>query len=176
MEHIKTIEEYIATEMVGKIERKKNFPLLGLVLLAAGVAMLMLMAGIKNADSLQTFLLTAGMICVAVWFLLTAMGLSGALFHYRYAATGSRIKEHKVYLSPEDYRVAYDALTTGATGDLATVKPVVSSNCALRVLRSKDGSIALVQGGRYDTGHFEAETPVKVLVGTEVAAIEALCR
>ena len=176
MEHIKTIEEYIATEMVGKIERKKNFPLLGLVLLAAGVAMLVLMAGIQNADSLQTFLLTAGMICVAVGFLLTAMGLSGALFHYRYAATGSRIKERKVYLSLEDYRTAYDALTTGTAGDLASVKPVVSSNCALRVLRSKDGSIALVQGGRYDTGHFEVETPVKVLVGTEVAAIEALCR
>lgn len=176
MEHIKTIEEYIATEMGGKIDRKKNFPLLGLVLLAAGVAMLVLMAGIQNADSLQTFLLTAGMICVAVGFLLTAMGLSGALFHYRYAATGSRMKERKIYLNPEDYRTAHDALTTGTPSDLATVNPVVSSNCALRVLRSKDGSIALVQGGRFDTGHFEAETPVKVLVGTEVAAIEALCR
>ena len=176
MEHIKTIEEHIATEMGGKIERKKNFPLLGLVLLAAGVAMLVLMAGIQNADSLQTFLLTAGMICTALGLLFTLMALSGALFHYRYAATGSRIKERKIYLSPEDYRTAYDALTTGATGDLASVKPVVSSNSALRVLRSKDGSIALVQGGRYDTGHFEAETPVKVLVGTEAAATEALCR
>lgn len=176
MEHIKTIDEYIAAEMGGKIERKKNFPLLGLVLLAAGVAMLVLMAGIQNADSLQTLLLTAGMICTALGLLFTLMALSGALFYYRYAATGSRIKERKVYLSPEDYRVAYDALTTAATGDLASVKPVVSSNCALRVLRSKDGSIALVQGGRYDTGHFEVETPVKVFVGTEVAAIEALCR
>jgi hypothetical protein len=176
MEHIKTIEEHIATEMGGKIERKKNFPLLGLVLLAAGVAMLVLMAGIQNADSLQTLLLTAGMICTALGLLFTLMALSGALFHYRYAATGSRIKERKVYLNPEDYRTAYDALTTDATGDLASVKPVVSSNSALRVLRSKDGSIALVQGGRYDTGHFEAETPVKVLVGTEVAATEALCK
>jgi hypothetical protein len=39
-----------------------------------------------------------------------------------------------------------------------------------------DGSIALLQAGRFDTGHFEAETPVMVLVGTEVAAIESLCK
>lgn len=176
MEHIKTIEEYIATEMGGKIDRKKNFPLLGLILLAVGAVMLVLMAGIHNADSLQTFLLTAGMICVAVGFLLTAMGLSGAMFHYRYIATGSNMKERKVYLSIDDYHTACDALTASNPAALASMKPVVSSNSALRVLRSKDSSIALVQGGRYDTGHFDAETPVKVLVGTEVAAIEALCR
>ncbi|MBR3783243.1 MAG: hypothetical protein IKJ78_02085 [Bacteroidales bacterium] len=176
MEHIKTIDEYIAAEMGGKIVRKRNSPMAHIAVLAIGVVLLVLLHSTHAADSVQAMMLTAGIICLVVGLVLTAMNLSGAMWHYKYIATGSRMKEYKVYLSPEDYRVAYDALTTGATGDLATVKPVVSSNSALRVLHSKDGSIALVQGGRYDTGHFEAETPVKVLVGTEVAAIEALCR
>ena len=176
MEKIPTIEEYIATEMIGKIDRRKDFPVAGLALLAIGAVMMVLMVNTHDADSLQTLLLTAGMICIAVGLLLTVMHLSGAIRHYRYIATGSRMKERKVYLDVADYRTAVDALASGHKTELGSLKPVVSSNSALRVLRSRDGAVALVQAGRYDTGHCEVETPVTTLVGTEVAAIEALCR
>ena len=176
MEKKQTINEYIATEMGGKIEKKKDFPLVGLTLLIGGAIALVLMAGIHDADSLQTLLLTVGIISIAVGLVLTAMALSGSMWHYRYIATGSRMQDGKVYLSIDDYQTAVEALVSKDHGSLSHLKAVVSSNCALRVLRSKDGSIALVQAGRYDTGHFEEETPVVCLVGTEVAAIEALCR
>ena len=68
-----------------------------------------------------------------------------------------------------------EALRNGDKGGLGNLKAVVSSNGALHVLRSLDGSIALLQAG-LDTGHFEAATPVMVLVGTEVASIESLCK
>ena len=176
MEKKQTIDEYIATEMGGKIDRKKDFPLVGLALLAIGAVLMVLMVNTHDADSLQTFLLTAGIICIALGLLLTAMHLGGAIWHYRYVATGSRMKDKKVYLDVDDYKKASDALNAGAKSELNELRPVVSSNGAMRVLRSKDGSIALVQAGRYDTGHFEEETPVVCLVGTEVAAIEVLCR
>lgn len=176
MEKIQTINEYIAAEMGGKIVRKRKSPLAGLLLIAVGVAMMVLMNSTHMADSLQASALTVGLICLALGLVLTAMAFSGALWCYRYVTTGSRLKEKKVYLGADDYNKAAEALRNGDKGGLGNLKAVVSSNGALHVLRSLDGSIALLQAGRFDTGHFEAETPVMVLVGTEVAAIETLCK
>ena len=176
MEQIKTMNEYIAAEMGGKIVRKKEFPLIGVALLAVGAVMMVVMADMRDGGNIQTLLLTAGTICIAIGLLLTAMGLSGAQWHYCYAPTGSAMKSHSVYLSAADYNKAVDALTSGRATELGTLKALVSSNCMMQVLRSKDGAIALVQAGRNDMGHFEVETPVVCLAGTEVAAIEALCR
>lgn len=176
MEKIQTINEYIAAEMGGKIVRKRKSPLAGLLLIAVGVALMVLMHTSHMADSLQAAALTVGLICLALGLVLTAMALSGALWCYRYVATGSKLKEKKVYLGVDDYNKAAEALKGGDKGALGNLKAVVSSNGALHVLRSMDGSIALLQAGRFDTGHFEAETPVMVLVGTEVAAIESLCK
>lgn len=176
MEKIQTINEYIAAEMGGKIVRKRKSPLAGLLLIAVGVAMMVLMNSTHMADSLQASALTVGLICLALGLVLTAMAFSGALWCYRYVTTGSKLKEKKVYLGAADYNKAAEALRNGDKGGLGNLKAVVSSNGALHVLRSLDGSIALLQAGRFDTGHFEAETPVMVLVGTEVAAIETLCK
>lgn len=176
MEKIQTINEYIAAEMGGKIVRKRKSPLAGLLLIAVGVAMMVLMNSTHMADSLQASALTVGLICLALGLVLTAMAFSGALWCYRYVTTGSKLKEKKVYLGADDYNKAAEALRNGDKGGLGNLKAVVSSNGALHVLRSLDGSIALLQAGRFDTGHFEAETPVMVLVGTEVAAIGALCK
>lgn len=176
MEHIKTIDEYIAAEMGGKIVRKRNSPMAHIAVLALGVVLLVLLHNTHAADSVQAMMLTAGIICLVVGLVLTAMNLSGAMWHYKYIATGSRMKDKKIYLGQNDYSKALSVLDGGDKSQLSDVLPVVSSNCALRVLRSKDDSIALVQGGRYDTGHFEVETPVVSFVGTEVAVIDALCK
>ena len=176
MEKIQTINEYIAAEMGGKIVCKRKSPLAGLLLIAVGVALMVLMNSTHMADSLQASALTVGLICLALGLVLTAMAFSGALWCYRYVATGSKLKEKKVYLGADDYNKAAEALRNGDKGGLVNLKAVVSSNGALHVLRSMDGSIALLQAGRFDTGHFEAETPVMVLVGTEVASIESLCK
>lgn len=175
MEKIQTINEYIAAEMGGKIVCKRKSPLAGLLLIAVGVALMVLMNSTHMADSLQASALTLGLICLALGLVLTAMAFSGALWCYRYVATGSKLKEKKVYLGADDYNKAAEALRNGDKGDLGNLKAVVSSNSALHVLRSLDGSIALLQAG-LDTGHFEAATPVMVLVGTEVASIESLCK
>lgn len=176
MEHVKTIDEYIATEMGGKIVRKRKSPIPYITILAVGILLLVLLHNIHAADSLQAFILTAGIICLAVGLVLTAVNISGAMWCYKYVSTGSSMKDKKVYLDINDYLKASEALRNGNTSSLAGLRAIVSSNNALRVLCSKDGSIALVQGGRYDTGQFEAETPVVCLVGTEVAAIEVLCK
>lgn len=176
MEKIQTIDEYIATEMGGKIVRKKKSPVGALLLLAVGAGMLILMRTANMGDSLQAASLTAGLICLAVGLILTAMHLSGALWRYCYATTGCRMVDKKVYLSTDDYHRAVEALSDGNKTSLSNLKSVVSSNGAVRVLRSKDGALALVQAGRFDTGHFEAETPVMTLVGMEAAPIESLCR
>ena len=148
MEHVKTIDEYIATEMGGKIVRKRKSPIPYITILAVGILLLVLLHNIHAADSLQAFILTAGIICLAVGLVLTAVNISGAMWCYKYVSTGSSMKDKKVYLDINDYLKASEALRNGNTSSLAGLRAIVSSNNALRVLCSKDGSIALVQGGR----------------------------
>ena len=66
MEQFKSIDEYIATEMCGKIVRKKEFPIVGVALLAVGALLSVLMVGTHNGSNLQTLLLTAATISIAI--------------------------------------------------------------------------------------------------------------
>ncbi len=176
MEHIQTIEEHIAAEMGGKIERKRNSIVVPLTVLAVGVGLIVLLTQTHMSDALSSTCLTVGLIATALGIILTAMNLSGALCHYRYVSTGSRMKDRKVYLLADDYRKAVEALTEGRLATLGDLHPVNSSNCALRILGSQDGSIALVQPMRDESGHFVPDAPVRSFVGTEVAHIHSLCR
>ena len=176
MEHIQSIEEHIAAEMGGKIVHKRNSILAPLAVLLIGIGSIVLLTQTHMSDALSSTLLTAGLIFTALGLILTAMNLSGALCHYTYVSTGSRMKDHKVYLTADDYRKAVDALSTGNTAALGELHPVNSSNTALRILVCKDESIVLLQPMRDESGHLAPDAPVVCLVGTEVAHIHSLCR
>ena len=173
---MKTIEQYIETEMNGKIARKRNSPLLSLLILAVGLGMWLLLCTANLSDSLSTTCLTVAVITTALGLILFGMNLSGAMTHYVYLPSGSKMHEKKVYVSGDDYKDITDAIANGNLQALATIRPVVSSNSALRLLASHDGACALVQAGRYDTGHFEAETDVWVLTGPKVSAVAHLMK
>lgn len=176
MENIQTIEEHIAAEMGGKIIRKRNSPAIPLLVLAVGIGLIILLTQAHLSDALSSACLTVGLISTALGGILTAMNLSGALCHYQYVSTGSRMKNHKVYLSADDYRKVLDALSTGNLSSFSDLHPVAGSNSALHILVCKDDSIALVQPLRDECGHLMPDAPVKCLVGTEVAHIKSLCR
>ena len=173
---MQTIEQFIEAEMAGKIARKKNSPLPYLLVLAIGVGLLVLLRTVPLSDPLTATCLTFALVSLALGLILTAMSFSGAMSHYVYLPTGSRMKEKKVYVSIDDYKELAAAFAEGDMQKLKGIQPVVSSNSALNVVASRDGACALVQGGRYDTGHFEAETPVVCLSGTDVAAIRMICK
>lgn len=173
---MKTIEQYIETEMSGKITRKKNSPLPSMLVLVIGVGLLVLLRTATMSDTLTTSCLTIGIICTALGLVLTAMNITGAMSHYVYLPTHSSMHEKKVYVSTEDYSLVVDAIENRNQRSLALLRPVVSSNSALRILASRDGDCALLQAGRYDTGHFEPETEVCLLTGTSAAAIQYLVR
>ena len=173
---MKTIEQYINTEMSGKIASKKNSPLPSLLVLAIGIGLMVLLRIMKMGDSLGTACLTIGIICSAVGLILTAMNLTGAMTHFVYLPTRSRMHEKKVYVSGDEYKDIVDAINNGNLQSLATIRPVVSSNSAVHILASRDGECSLVQAGRYDTGHFESETDVLQLSGPGAAAIQHLLR
>ena len=173
---MKTIEQYIDAEMNGKITRKKNSPLSSILILAVGIGLLVLLRIADMGDSLGTACLTIGIIAVALGLVLTAMSLTGAMSHFVYLPTRCRMKEKKVYVSSSDYKDIADAVQQSDLRSLATIRPVVSSNSALRILASRDGDCALIQAGRYDTGHFEPETDVRAFIGPGAAAIQSLIR
>lgn len=166
-----TIEQYIAAEMDGKIVRKSNSPLLGILVLAVGIGLLVLMRTTALPDSVMALCLTFGLIGIVVGLVLTGICLTGAMSHYVYLPSGSRMKDKKIYLGADEYRYCLDAFATGEMKRLSTLIPVVSSNSVLRVLAANDKSIALVQAGRYDTGHLEPETDVVFLQGADLGTL-----
>ncbi|MBR1784930.1 MAG: hypothetical protein IJ760_05775 [Bacteroidales bacterium] len=176
MENKTNIHEYAATVMGGKIAQKRSFPIIGLVALAAGVALLAAMRVASMGDSLQMLALAAGIIALAVGLVLTAMGLGGAVKHYVYLPTGSRMASRTIYLSPADYAIAVEALGRADAAMLGSLHPVGSSNLALLTLRSRDGAVALLQAGSLDTGHFVPESDVLCLEGKAASAAAGLWR
>ena len=169
---MKTIEQYIAEEMNGKIASKSNSPLVGLIILAVGIVFFLLLRFAKMSDSLMTASLTVGFIATAVGFILTAMCLSGALTHYVYLPTRSRMREKKLYLSQPDYLNCVEGLQSGDLRVLHMLQPVTSSNSLLRVLSSRDGAIRLVQVGRMDGATFDPATDVVLLTGEEALRLQ----
>ena len=135
---MKTIEQYIETEMSGIIARKRNSPLPAVLVLVVGVGMLVLMSAARMGDILSATCLTVGLI----------------------GPTRSRMREKKVYLGGDDYRDIVEAINNGDFQKLADLSPVVSSNSAVRLLASRDGECVLVQAVRDQNGHFEPETEV----------------
>lgn len=173
---MKTIEQYIESELSDKILRKRNSPLPSLLVLALGIVMWVLLRTVDLGDSLSATCLTVGLIATVMGLILTAMSLSGAITHFVYQPTRSRMQEKKVYISSDDYRVIADAIASGNLQPLATIHPVVSSNSAIRILASRDGECALVQAIRDQSGHLEPETDVLTLTGTSAAAIQHLIK
>lgn len=155
---MKTIEQYIETEMSGIIARKRNSPLPAVLVLVVGVGMLVLMSAARMGDILSATCLTVGLIGTVIGLILTAMNLTGAMTHFVYLPTRSRMREKKVYLGGDDYRDIVEAINNGDFQKLADLSPVVSSNSAVRLLASRDGECVLVQAVHDQNGHFEPET------------------
>lgn len=176
MEKIQSIDEYIAAEMAGQIVRKRNSPASGLLLLAVGIGLLVLMHRTHLSDSLSAGALTVGLVCLAVGLVLTAMNFTGAMAHYLYKPTGKSLKSRTVCLEADDYRRCFEAIGAADAKALAALRPAGSTNSAVHVMHSTDWAVALLQAGRDDTGHFEAETQVLCLTGTEAALICKLCK
>ena len=116
---MKTIEQYIETEMSGIIARKRNSPLPAVLVLVVGVGMLVLMSAARMGDILSATCLTVGLIGTVIGLILTAMNLSGAMTHFVYLPTRSRMREKKVYLGGDDYRDIVEAINNGDFQKLA---------------------------------------------------------
>ena len=176
MEKYPTIDQYVASAMGDQITRRAKSPLMGFTILAAGLALLALMHNVPMADSLQAFCLTVGVLALGVGVVLAAMCLTKALWHYHCRPSNCRMHLKKLYLDTGDYRRCLDALDAGSTADLAALRPIGTSNAQLQILYSRDHSLALLQAGRLETGHFEPDTPVVQLSGPEFAALKELCK
>lgn len=173
---MKTIEQYIETEMAGKIARKNDSSLPYILVLATGVGLMVLLRTAQMGDSLMATCLTAGLLATAAGLVLTAMSLTGAISHYVYIPTRSRMKEKKVYVSGDDYASAKRALYSGLFKVLDTIEPVVSSNQALRLFGSRDGACLIIQAGRCDTSQFEPEGEPVTLMGADASTVLSLIK
>ena len=162
--------------MSGRIARKRNSLLPCLLVLAVGGVMWVLLCTAKMSDSLSTACLTIGLMATALGLILTAMNLTGAMTHYVYLPTQSRMREKKIYISGDDYNATAAAIASGNVQAFAAMHPVVSSNSAVRILVSADGVCALVQAVRDESGHFEPGTEVLVLAATDVSLIQSLTK
>ena len=171
-----TIEQYIDTEMSSRITRKRNSPLPSLLVLAVGIALLILLRIGQMGDTLMATCLTLGLILTGTGLFLTGMSLSGAMTHLVYLPTRSRMRERKVYVGADDYKVIANALSDGDMQPLYNIRPVVGSNTALRIIASRDGACALMQAIRDQGGHFEPDSNVRLLTDADTAVLQHLMK
>ncbi|MBQ6068384.1 MAG: hypothetical protein IJK84_02680 [Bacteroidales bacterium] len=168
------LNEYITTQINGKIERRGNSPLTPIIITILGAALLIAAYTLHTSDTLQTTLLTLGFIFAAVGVVWTVLCVTKTLWHYYYLPTSSPMHDKTLYLSTEDFNYCTEALEKGDIKLLKTLSPVVSSNTVLRIIYSHDRSIALLQTGRMDTSRIEASSPVVTLMGEDLAVISSL--
>lgn len=176
METIQSIDEYIATQMDGKLVRKGKNPLLWIVLALVGIALIVVCFSVRLDDSLQTLLLTLGAIATLVGIVLSALCLSKTLWTYCYLPTHSWVKNRTVYLSSADYGVCREALANQHFDAIGKLQPQVSTNLGIKLLWSTDGAIALMQAGRFDIGPFEPETEVVRIEGADIGKLQSLLK
>lgn len=167
MEHTQNINEYIATQMSGEMERKGKSPMLWIILTLIGVAAIVACFARGLSDSMQTLLLTVGVIALGVGVVFSVLCFTKTLWHYKYLPTGSPVSIKTVYLNTDDYRRCREALAENRHDILNTLTPQISTNSGVTVVRSRDAALVLLQAGRYDTGVFEPESPVVRLQADE---------
>lgn len=168
---MKTIEQYIETEMSNLIIRKRNSPIGTLLVLIVGIGALVLLRTVTMSDSLSATCLSVGLIATVLGLILMGMNLTGALSHYVYLPTQSRMRGKIVYVSNGDYPYLVEALTEGNMKPLSTLRSVVSSNSVIRFFTSTDGKCMLVQALRDQSGHLEPDTEVRYLSGGSAAEL-----
>ena len=169
-QNIQNIEEYIAGEMAGKVVRKAKSPLAWILLTAIGAAALVASFAGSVTDSMQMLLLTLGVTAVLVGGVLTALCLTKTLWYYYYEPTHSRVRTKLIYYTTDEYAKCCDALAKGEYNCLGNLQPQITSLLVLQAAWSSDGSFALLQAGRHDSGRVLPETEVARLEGTEAAA------
>ena len=157
--------------MSNLIVRKRNSPLPALLVLIVGIGCLVLLRTVAMSDSLSATCLTVGLIATAIGLILAGMSFTGAMSHYVYVPTQSRMREKKVYVSGDDYAHLVESLAEGNMKPIATLRAVVSSNSAIRFLTSNDGECMLIQALRDQSGHLEPETEVRHLSGAAAAEV-----
>ena len=173
---METIDQYIISKMQGKIERRANSPFWGIILFVAGIALVVLAFVIKMGDSVQTALLSVGVMSTLVGAIIAVLCVTKSLWHYHYLPSNSAMMQCRNYLSASDYQLAVDALRQGRLEALSAIHPVTSSNSVLHIVASKDGALALVQAGRLDSGEMEPGTEVITLSGTELPMLADLLK
>lgn len=166
---MQNIDEYIQKEMSGTVERRKNSPVVGFVLLAVGGLMAGLSFGTDLSSNLRTTLMALGFIAAAVGAVWVALCLGGSLWHYHHVASRQTMCRRTVYLGLEDYNRCVSALNEGDTSVLSALSPVVSSNLAVKAVYCRH--LVLVQAGRAESAEFEPATPVVALPPERLASV-----
>lgn len=170
------INEYISTQMNGKIERRGNSPLAPAIITVAGAAILLLTLTAHTFDSLQATLLSIGFLVCATGLLWVILCLSKTLWHYYYLTSSSPMRKKTIYLSAEEYHRCTEMLTDGHPEDIASIRPVPSSNNVLHLVYSRDLGLVLLQTGRMDTSRLEPNSQVVALTGSDATTIAPLLR
>ena len=168
------LNEYITTQMSGKIERRGNSPLTPAITFAVGIISLFLAYTSHPSEDIQITLLTLGFILTATGLVWAILCITQTLWHYHYMPTNSPMRDKTLYLSTEDFHYCSEMLESGNTDTLKSISPLPSSNSVLRIVYSRDHSIALLQTCRMETSQMEPSSPVVTLRGDNVATIASL--
>ncbi len=169
-----TIEEHIATD--GKIECKRNNPMLHIVFFVVAVALFAVALAMQENDGLQMTLLSIGVIVGFVSLIMLVLNFTGKLYHYRYTPTGSDMKKYQRYIDSADRAKCREAISSGSMGGLSSLQSVSTGSAMLYAVVAKDSTFALVQYLEYVPHSFVPASQVMELDKQQTAQLLAFLK
>lgn len=163
MEDYIKIEEYInnsANDPKSPISRRKKGPLAGIIVLACGIAVLLLSLKMPMGDTAKMSLLTIGILAILTGFFMAVLSITTGKCRLIYQPTGSSIKHYQRYINADDRNALRECIISGDLSQLHKIRIENSTRGLLHIYLSCDGQYALMQLDEYIPHCFEPSTPV----------------
>lgn len=165
---MKTIEEYLNSEPI--FEKKKNNPLISVLIIVASIVILILSLQMSAGDSVRMLLLSVGILGILVGAGLFIGQCCSS--HYEYSPTHSKMKRYHRYIDSDNRQLCRDILSNKDMTKLSGVQTCASSSFMLVFYLSVDKQFGVVQLQEYIPHNFEPTTEVETLNTDGVKAIQ----
>ena len=172
MEDYIKITEYLDNGAESRVAKHRKSPIMGIIILICGLAVLLLSLKVKLPDALTMSLLTIGAIAALVGLFMAIMTAVSDNACYLFLPTKSKIKRYRRYINSDDRQLLRDILNDNTFQLLGNVRKECSTGTLLQFYLSADGAYAVAQLEEYIPHDFVAATPPVVINPDDIPYVE----
>lgn len=171
MDNIIKIESYLDNE--ARITKQRKSPVLGICILIAGIAVLLVSIKWSLPDAPRMIVLSLGALGALVGFIMAIAACISQDGSYIYQPTHSKLKHYRRYINADDRQLLCDCLSHNQMKNLSMVRQETSTGHLLQAYISADGAFAVLQLETYIPHDFVPATEVVSVMPEEISTVWA---